>query len=269
VTTPIVEIAHATVYRGETLALRDLSLVVSEGEHTAVVGPNGSGKSTLLKLLSQELYPLEREGTSIHLFGKDRWNVWDLRRHLGVVSHDLQHQYLGHARGLDVILSGYHASIGVYDHQTFKPEQKARAHRLMERLAVTPLKDRMFDHMSTGEQRRFLLGRALVHDPGALLLDEPTSGLDLKACFEYLAIIRGLMAEGKTIVLVTHHLHEIPPEIARIVLLKAGVIVADGPKQDLFTSTQLTTVFDMPVNVVQSNGWYQALPGRRSITDDL
>jgi iron complex transport system ATP-binding protein len=139
----------------------------------------------------------------------------------------------------------------------------------MERLAVTSLKDRMFDHISTGEQRRFLLGRALVHDPGALVLDEPTSGLDLKACFDYLAIVRRLMAEGKTIVLVTHHLHEVPPEISRIVLLKAGAIVMDGPKHDLFTSTRLTTVFDTPVNVVQLNGWFQALPGRNSIPDDL
>jgi iron complex transport system ATP-binding protein len=267
--TPIVEIAHATVYRSETLALKDLSLTLIEGEHTAVVGPNGSGKSTLLKLLSQELYPVEREGACVRLFGEDRWNVWDLRRRLGVVSHDLQHQYLGHASGLDVILSGYHASIGVYDHQPFQTEQYERAHRLMERLAVAPLKGRMFDDMSTGEQRRFLLARALVHEPGALILDEPTSGLDLKARFQYLAILRRLMGEGKTIVLVTHHLHDIPPEVSRIVLLKDGVIVADGPKRDVLTSARLTTVFDTPVNVVQSDGWFQAWPGSRFSTDDL
>ena len=115
--------------------------------------------------------------------------------------------------------------------------------------------------MSTGEQRRFLLGRALVHDPGVLFLDEPTSGLDLKACFEYLAIVRRLMGEGKTVVLVTHHIHEIPPEVSRIVLLKEGAIVADGRKHDVLTSARLTALFDTPVNVVHSDGWYQALPG--------
>ena len=266
---PIVEIAHATVYRGETLALKDLSLTLIEGEHTAVVGPNGSGKSTLLRLLSQELYPVEREGARVRLFGKDRWNVWDLRRRLGVVSHDLQHQYLGQASGLDVILSGYHASIGVYDHQPFQTEQYERAHRLMERLAIARLKDREFDDMSTGEQRRCLLARALVHEPGALILDEPTTGLDLKARFQYLAILRRLMGEGKTIVLVTHHLHDIPPEVSRIVLLKDGAIVADGPKRDVLTSARLTTVFDTPVNVVQSDGWFQAWPGSRCSTEDL
>ena len=266
--TRIVDLAHATVYRGETLVLRDLSLIVVEGQHTAVVGPNGSGKSTLLKVLSRELYPLEREETSIRLFGQDRWNVWNLRRRLGVVSYDLQHEYLGHATGLDVMLSGYHASIGVYDHQTFTPEQVERAGRVMERLAVAPLKDRRFDQMSTGEQRRFLLGRALVHEPGALILDEPTSGLDLKACFDYLAIVRRLMGEGKTIVLVTHHIHEIPPEISRIVLLKDGAIVADGQKHDLLTSARLTAVFETPVKVVQSDGWFQALPGSTLIHDD-
>jgi len=262
---PIVDLAHATVYRGESLVLRDLSLVVNEGEQTAVVGPNGSGKSTLLKVLSQELYPLEREETSVRLFGRVRWNVWDLRRRLGVVSHDLQHEYLAHATGLDVILSGYHASIGLYDHHTFKPEQYERAGRVLERLAVAPLQHRRYDHLSTGEQRRFLLGRALVHEPIALFLDEPTSGLDLKACFDYLAVIRRLMREGKTVVLVTHHIHEIPPEVSRIVLLKDGVIAADGPKQDLLTSARLTALFETPVKVVRSDGWFQALPAEPDI----
>jgi iron complex transport system ATP-binding protein len=258
---PIVDLAHATVYRGDTLVLRDLSLIVNEGQHTAVVGPNGSGKSTLLKVLSQELYPLAREDASVRLFGIDRWNVWDLRRRVGVVSHDLQHEYLAHATGLDVILSGYHASIGVYDHHTFKPEHYERAARVMARLAVASLQDRKFDQMSTGEQRRFLLGRALVHEPDALFFDEPTSGLDLRACFEYLAVIRRLMREGKTVVLVTHHLHEIPPEVSRIVLLKNGVIAADGRKEYLLTSARLTDLFDTPVEVVQSGRWFHARPG--------
>jgi iron complex transport system ATP-binding protein len=122
----------------------------------------------------------------------------------------------------------------------------------MEDLGIVHLQDRPFGEMSTGEQRRFLLGRALVHDPEALVLDEPTSGLDLHACFHYLEIIRALMSKGKTVVLVTHHIHEIPPEVTRVVLLK---------KQTLITAPVLTDLFDLPVRIVEANGWYQTLPG--------
>ena len=158
--------------------------------------------------------------------------MWELRRHLGVVSHDLQHRYLDAAHGINVILSGYYASVDTYEHQDFGYGNLVQATKIMEELGIQHLQDRSFGDMSTGEQRRFLLGRALVHDPEALVLDEPTSGLDLLACFHYLDIIRGLMSKGKTLVLVTHHLHEIPPEVARVVLLReAGLLRTDQKKR--------------------------------------
>ena len=138
---------------------------------------------------------------------------------------------------------------------------KHAADRLIEKLGVTELRERTFSAMSTGEQRRFLLGRALIHDPDALVLDEPTSGLDLKACFQYLAIVRGLMQSGKTVILVTHHIHEIPPEVSRVVLLKGGEVIADGEKPETLTSKNLSSLFDTPVELVQANGFYQAIPG--------
>ena len=107
------------------------------------------------------------------------------------------------------------------------------------------------------------MGRALIHDPDALVLDEPTSGLDLKSCFQYLEIVRGLMQSGKTVVLVTHHIHEIPPEISRVLLLKSGKIVADGGKDDILTRGNLSDLFDVPVELVRVNGFYQAMPGAR------
>ena len=258
----IVEIQHAEVYRGDRLVFTDLSLHLLAGTHTAILGPNGAGKSTLLKLLSLDLHPVPREETIFRLFEKDRWNVWDLRRHLGVVSHDLQHRYLDVAHGINVILSGYYASMDTYERQEFGYGNLAQATQIMDELGILPLQDRPFGDMSTGEQRRFLLGRALVHDPEALVLDEPTSGLDPHACFHYLDIIRGLMSKGKTLVLVTHHLHEIPPEIERVVLLKRGRIVADGPKEEILTAPNLTGLFDTPVQVICAHGWYQILPGR-------
>jgi iron complex transport system ATP-binding protein len=257
----IVDIQHASVCRGEREVLVDLSLRISPGIHTAILGPNGAGKSTLLRLLSLETHPMPRDQTVFQLFDRDRWDVWELRRRLGVISNDLQHRYLDNAHGIHVILSGYYASVDTYQHQAFSYGDLARAVELMEDLGIIHLQDRPFGEMSTGEQRRFLLGRALVHDPEALVLDEPTSGLDLQACFHYLQIIRALMSKGKTVILVTHHIHEIPPEVTRVVLLKKGRVIADGDKQAMLTAPVLTDLFDMPVRVVAMDGWYQTFPG--------
>jgi iron complex transport system ATP-binding protein len=168
---------------------------------------------------------------------------------------------MGNVRGLSIILSGYYSSNNIWDHQEFRDADIERAYDIMHTLGITELKDRLYASLSTGEQRRFLLGRALVQDPDALVLDEPTSGLDLKACFQYLALIRGLMQAGKTIVLVTHHIHEIPPEVSRVVLLKEGKIIADGAKSDICTDANLSMLFDTAVHLVQANGYYQAMPG--------
>jgi iron complex transport system ATP-binding protein len=208
-----------------------------------------------------EIHPVPRDHTRLRLFGEEQWNVWDLRRHLGVVSHDLQRHYLDNAYGINVILSGYYASVDTYEHQAFDDEQWVRAAKIMEDLGIGPLQERRFGDMSTGEQRRFLLGRALVHDPPVLVLDEPTSGLDLKSCFQYLDLVRAQIHKGKTVVLVTHHLHEIPPEIDRVIFLKGGKVVADGRKSALLSNDHISTLFDRPIVLAQANGWYQALPG--------
>jgi iron complex transport system ATP-binding protein len=259
---PILDIQNATVYRGETCVFENLSFVLEEDQHTAILGPNGAGKSTILKLLAGEVHPVPKDETSIRVFGEAQWNVWDVRRRLGMVSHDLQHQYLEQVTGLKVVLSGYYASIGIYGHQDFSYEQIAHAHAVMEDLGIGFLTDRRFADMSTGEQRRCLLGRALVHDLMALVLDEPTSGLDLTATFHYLDLVRTYMRKGKTLLLVTHHIHEIPPEVKRVVLLKKGKILHDGEKRAVLSEANLSRLFDCPVALAQANGWYQVLPGR-------
>ncbi len=152
----VIEIKEATVYCGRTCVFTNLSLEVDQGCHTVILGPNGAGKSTLLKLLARELYPVQRAGSYVRVWGHERWNVWELRSHFGIVSHDLQHHYLGTALGLDVILSGYYSSIDTNASQQFSAAQRERAHQLMHLLGVAALKDRPFATLSTGEQRRFL-----------------------------------------------------------------------------------------------------------------
>jgi iron complex transport system ATP-binding protein len=257
----ILDIAHAQVYRGDTCVFDDLSFVLEEDQHTAILGPNGAGKSTILKLLAGDVHPMPKDNTSIRLFGQTQWNVWEVRQRLGMVSHDLQHHYMEQVTGLKVVLSGYYASIGTYGHQEFTYAQIARAHAVMEDLGIGGMTDRRYTAMSTGEQRRCLLARALVHGPSVLVLDEPTSGLDLTATFHYLELVRGYMRTGKTILLVTHHIHEIPPEIRRVVLLKRGQIQEDGDKTAVLSEKNLSHLFGCPVTLVCANGWYQVLPG--------
>jgi iron complex transport system ATP-binding protein len=257
----ILDIEHATIYRGDTCVFDNLSFVLEEDQHTAILGPNGAGKSTILKLLAGEVHAMPKAETSIRLFGEEHWNVWDVRKRLGMVSHDLQHQYMEQVIGLKVVLSGYYASIGTYGHQDYTYAQIVRAHSVMEDLGIGFLTDRKYAEMSTGEQRRCLLARALVHGPSVLVLDEPTSGLDLTATFHYLDLVRTYMRKGKTILLVTHHIHEIPPEIKRVVLLKKGKLVRDGEKKVILTEANLSLLFDCSVSLANANGWYQALPG--------
>ena len=174
---PLVEIRNATIWRGTTRVFKDLDLVIEQHERVAIVGPNGCGKTTLLKAINRELYPVAQIGSVFRILGRDRWNVWELRRHIGVVSQDLQQRYTPTTTALEVVVSGFHSSIGVHgvlaDRVTDEQVAAARAalHDLgVGELALTPLRA-----MSTGQQRRCLLARALVHKPDTLILDERRS----------------------------------------------------------------------------------------------
>jgi iron complex transport system ATP-binding protein len=257
----IIDFQNITVFQGRNKVLEDFSLTIDESQSTVILGPNGSGKTTLLKLLNRELYIVEDKVGSLKIFEKDRWNVDELRSNLGVVSQHLQYGYSNSAIGLYVVLSGFYSSDGIWQHQEFDDSRLDRAKEVMDLLAISNLKDREFSTMSTGEQRKFLLARSLVNDPAVLVFDEPTSGLDMSTCFQYLEIIRELISMGKKVILVTHHIHEIPPEVTRVILLKEGRVIEDGDKDQILTNTNLTNLFDWPIKVIKENGYYQAIPG--------
>ena len=257
----IIDFQNITVFQGRNKVLEDFSLTIDESQSTVILGPNGSGKTTLLKLLNRELYIVEDKASSLKIFEKDRWNVDELRSNLGVVSQHLQYGYSNSAIGLYVVLSGFYSSDGIWQHQEFDDRKLDRAKEVMDLLAISHLKEREFSSMSTGEQRKFLLARSLVNDPAVLVFDEPTSGLDMSTCFQYLEIIRELISMGKKVILVTHHIHEIPPEVTRVILLKEGRVIEDGDKDQILTNTNLTNLFDWPIKVIKENGYYQAIPG--------
>ncbi len=259
----LIEFHNATIWRGSTQVFENLNLRIEEGERVAILGPNGSGKTTLLKTINRELYPVVQHDSWVRILGRDDWNVWELRKHVGVVSQDLQTRYSPGTTAIEVVVSGFFSSIGVHGMLANRVEdsQVAAARETLAELGIEDLVDTPLRHMSTGQQRRCLLARALVHQPHTLILDEPTTGLDLAASFDYLARIRQLAANGRNIVIVTHHLDEIPPEVDRVILLKAGTVAADGDKAAVLTDAMLSDVYGIPVRVTSVDGHYLAYPG--------
>jgi iron complex transport system ATP-binding protein len=260
---PLLEITNATIWRGSTKVFDALNLTIEQHERVAILGPNGSGKTTLLKTINRELYPVVADGSSVRILGREHWNVWELRKHIGIVSHDLHQRYTPSTTAIEVVVSGFHSSIGVHGTlaRRVSPEQVEKARATLDILGIQELAKTPLGSMSTGQQRRCLLGRALVHEPQTLILDEPTEGLDFAASFDYLKRIRDLSRSGHNIVLVTHHLNEIPPEVERVIVLKDGTIVADGPKGEVLTAGFLSSVYETAIRVTELDGYYLAYPG--------
>jgi iron complex transport system ATP-binding protein len=260
---PLVEMRNATIWRGSTCVFENLDLTIEQHERVAIVGPNGCGKTTLLKAINRELYPVTRPDTVFRVLGRDRWNVWELRKHIGLVSQDLQQRYTPATTALEVVVSGFHSSIGIHGTLAARVtgDQVNAARVALEEMGVGSLASTPLEAMSTGQQRRCILARALVHRPHTLILDEPTAGLDFAASFDYLSRIRRLSADGRNIVIVTHHLNEIPPEVDRVVLLQDGRIVADGRKNEVLTEEKLSSAYGVAVRVAEINGYYLAYPG--------
>lgn len=258
--TPLIELRNISLNRGDTPVFRNLSICLPKNTHSLILGPNGAGKSSLIKLILRELYPLAHTDSHISILGDTAVDLLSLHREFGVVSDELQHRFEGSETGLQVVASGFHSSIGTWQHQRFDQLQLVRVRTLMEQLGVGELENRLYRRLSTGQQRRLLLARALVHDPAYLLMDEPTAGLDPQATFQYLEIVRNLMRQGKFLVLVTHHIHEIPPEIDRVYMLRSGELFAEGKREDVLNSETLTGLYGRPLNLVEQNGFYQVFP---------
>lgn len=253
----MIDIKNATVFRNSTKVFDDFSLHIDSGEKIAVLGPNGAGKSTLLKLLTRELYPVVKPNSHLKLFGEEHIDAAALRQRMGMISQDLQDDYTPYTTGLQVVLSGFFASIGQYAHLQPSDQQQSKAFEVMRRLGMQDYQQVMYQQLSTGQKRRLLVARALVHEPATLIFDEPCNGLDMHAAHDLLQLMRRLSDAQRTLVLTTHHVDEIIPEIERVALLKNGRLVDDGAKQDVLTSAKLSALFEVDVRVEQADGWYR------------
>jgi len=229
---------------------------IDAGEHVCILGPNGCGKSTLIKTITRECYPIARDGSKISIYGRESWNIFALRVLLGIVSPDLLASCTTQATGRDVVLSGFFSSTRIFSHHQVRPELVERTEAILARLGAAHLADRPVLEMSSGEAKRILIARALVHDPKTLLFDEPSNNLDIAAQQQLRETMRQLAREGIGILLVTHHLADIIPEIERVVLLRQGRILADGPKENVLTPSQLTALFGVPITITRDDGYF-------------
>src|ERR1700676_70041 len=233
------------------LALRNVSVV-----RGCILGPTGCAKSTLIKTLTRECYPISREESSIRILGRDLWNVFELRSLLGIVSPDLLAACTTDATGLDVVLSGFFSSTRIFPNHEPQPEHRERAEVALGRLGIGHLAQRPLAEMSSGEAKRTLIARALVHEPQTLLFDEPGNALDIAGQVELRETMRELARAGLGILLVTHHVSEIIPEIERVVLLQGGRILADGAKEKVLTDETLSSLFRVPVRLFREDSYF-------------
>jgi iron complex transport system ATP-binding protein len=259
---PVLELNGATVVKGDRRVLDDLTLTIRAGEHTAILGPNGAGKSVLVNLLTLQDRPLAPVGapTAVRVFGQEIWDVFELRSQLGIVSSELHHRFVGgNSEGRitaeAAVLSGFFASQGVLRYSVVTAGMRECAADALARLDASHLARRRLNEMSSGEARRVLLARALVTGPRALVLDEPTTGLDLVTRRRFMEQVRRIAREGTTLVLITHHVEEIVPEIERVVLLQHGRIAAAGPRRDVLTADRLSGLFEAPIVLEEAGGY--------------
>lgn len=261
----LVEMEHVHVARGREVVLHDVSLRIDRGEHLAILGPNGCGKSTLLKTMTCELYPLVKPETHVRIMGRERWDLTELKRRMGVVSAELPGKPTLHTTGFDAIVTGFFSSSTLWPNLTVTDEMREKASSILEMVGARALRDKPVGQMSAGQQRRVMIGRALagtsLEGQGAvqmLLLDEPSNALDLAAQRDLRSMLRNLAQQGTAILLITHHIADILPEINRVVMMRDGRIVADGSKRELLTAEELGQLFGGELHVSEREGFFNA-----------
>ena len=253
------ELAHVNVARGERVVLHDVNLNIRAGEHVAILGPNGCGKSTLIFTITCQIYPIVQHGMHVRIFGRERWDLTQLRKHFGVVGAGLMGELPGErtavTMGLDAVIAGFFSASTLWPNLEVTDKMRERAWEALGRIEASHLAEQLVGEMSAGEKRRIMIARALVHRPKQLLLDEPSNALDLAAQRELRETLRRLAQEGTGLVLVTHHLGDILPEIERVILMRDGRIVGDGPREELLTAPRLSELFNTPVRIGRDEEW--------------
>ena len=256
-----VEMRNVSVIRDGTVILDSLNLVLKDNESVAIIGPNGSGKTTLMKLMRGDILPYYDKRTVFSLFGETRWDLFELRSRIGIVSMDLQSRF-NDVCIRDIVMSGFFSSMDVYRNHTVTDAMEKKTKSIMEFMDIEGLGDRTSEIVSLGEMRRALIARALVNDPDMLVLDEPMTGLDVKMKMKFRTLFDILIERNVNIVMITHELEDIPDGVRRVVMIKNGKVFGDGAKDEMLTSKMVSELYDLDVHVEKRSGSYHMMPGK-------
>jgi iron complex transport system ATP-binding protein len=263
---PIVELEHVFVARGTNVVLHDVSLRIARGEHVVILGPNGCGKSTLLKTITCEIYPLVRPDMRVEIMGRKRWDLTELKRRMGVVAAELPGRQMLTTSGLDAVITGYFSSSTLWPNLVVTRAMRDQAEDVLHLVGGQDLREKLVGEMSAGQQRRVMIARAIAgnrgvetsDDPKMLLLDEPSNALDLAAQQDLREMLRKLARGGTSILLITHHIADVLPEMERVVMMRAGRIAADGAKRELLTEAKLSELFGRAIHMSEREGYLYA-----------
>ncbi|GAA2197019.1 ABC transporter ATP-binding protein [Sinomonas flava] len=254
----VLQLSGVSVVRGRKTLLGGIDWQVREGERWVVLGPNGAGKTTLLQLAAARMHPTRGTvGILDETLGKV--DVFELRPRIGLASAALANQIPEDEKVLNVVVTAAYGVTGRWNEEYEKDDER-RAFRLLNEWGMGPLLGRVFASLSEGERKRVQIARALMTDPELLLLDEPGAGLDLAGREELVQRLSELASDddAPALVLVTHHLEEVPPGFTHALLLRDGGVVASGPITSTLTEANLSETFGMPLNVVSRDGRYTA-----------
>jgi iron complex transport system ATP-binding protein len=260
---PLIELEHVHVARGNNIVLHDVSLRIGRGEHVAILGPNGCGKSTLLKTMTCELYPIVKPETRVRLLGRQRWDLTELKRRMGVVSPELPGKPTLHTSGFDAVVTGFFSSSTLWPNLHVTDTMRERAEEILTLIGAEKLREKPVGQMSAGQQRRVMIGRALAGasvdgDVQMLLLDEPSNALDLAAQQGLREMLRGLAQRGVAILMITHHIADILPEMNRVIMMRDGRIVVDAGKRESLTEHRLSELFGRQITLTERDGFWNA-----------
>lgn len=249
----IVEFRNLTVLRDRKI-LNRVSFDIEEGCHTAIIGPNGSGKSTLINLITRKFYPLADEPDyKMSIWGRDDWNVMELKKLLGIVSDTLSRDFEEDMPVKEAVLSGFFSSVGLF-HVKVTPKMKELADKSLRFMGIKKLENESVEALSSGEKRKMLIARALVHSPKALILDEPANGLDIVAAEKFRRTMRKLCRKT-TVIIATNDFFDIIPEIKKVIMIKNGRIFKQGSKKELMTLKNLSRLFGGKIPSSLLNRW--------------
>jgi iron complex transport system ATP-binding protein len=259
---PVIEVAALRVER-EAVILDRIDWTVAHGQNWAVLGANGSGKTSLLRALTGYLPPTS--GT-IRVLGETygRFDWRELRTRIGLVSSSIHQLMEDNEPALKAVISGRYAQIGYWGEISARDRRDASA--ILRRVEATALRDRPWGYLSQGERQRVLIGRALMASPKLMILDEPCAGLDPVAREHFLQFLSRLYRTrgAPTMILVTHHVEEIVPLFSHVIVLKAGRVLAAGPRARTLTSAILSDAFAAAIRVARARGRYSLVVGPHS-----